>query len=435
VRPARPLVFLILAGFAATASAAVITVDPVAPDSATPILLTIAGSSPESCAPDRVNVQQSRNTIDVWLSATRGYPPRGCPTSPMSWTQDVRLDPLTPGFWKIRSHFVYFDRLRGESETEIFVREANPRFVADPMVVPANTPGQQVRLGDFRNVDLCPASRCLNPVVTVGGIAVAARVGPEVVLDLPPMAPGPADVVIQTEGGTFTVRQAIVFYDPAAAVNESLFERFLVPVSLNANGAHGSVWRTDVSMMHPARVSTNLVPLTPGEPVELTDGAIPNDDRGFFIIVPRQRADDLVFSAFIRDVSREDDRFGTELPIVRQRDFRAGAIDFLNLPIGAKFRSALRIYALEKNIEGVSAYLTASDDISGGFSRVELQGSDDRDRPAYGIVSDLQRTDYPGRLPEGRYRLRISGPLSVRIWAMVTVTNNETQEVTIITPQ
>jgi len=98
-------------------------------------------------------------------------------------------------------------------------------------------------------------------------------------------------------------------------------------------------------------------------------------------------------------------------------DFTTGRIVLLGVPADPRFRLTLRIYSLAQttgpvNVEGLGRQLFL---IPGG----------DLHEPSYAEVSDLPRT-------LNRVVLQSSG---APIWAFITVTNNDTQQITTITPQ
>jgi len=122
--------------------------------------------------------------------------------------------------------------------------------------------------------------------------------------------------------------------------------------------------------------------------------------------------------------------------VVRENEFLSGALTLVNIPTDSRFRETLRIYAVSDTATVVhlrvvplrSATPVAEEDLplrSGdAFGYV----------PAYAEISLRDR--YP-QLANGQpVRLEISAPRpDLLLWAFVSVTNNETQHVTTVTPQ
>jgi hypothetical protein len=163
---------------------------------------------------------------------------------------------------------------------------------------------------------------------------------------------------------------------------------------------------------------------------------VPESAPAALIQVPSDSVDSLEFALRVRDVSRQSDSWGTEVPMVREdRAFRR-PFDLLNVPLQARFRQMLRIYDFEDRTGG-TVRVQYYDMTTGQLlkeSVVTLLAPTGIFTPAY-LQSDVfsQLGDRPG---VDRIRVRISPTSDAqRLWAMVSVTNNVTQEVTMITPQ
>jgi hypothetical protein len=234
------------------------------------------------------------------------------------------------------------------------------------------------------------------------------------------------------------VRDAFHYYDPKQPPDRALFARVLLPVTYNGGG-QSSIWRTEITAVSGL---FHLVPLfgtaarVGDEPVSLVPG-VPNDDRGVFVHPLRQLAENLQFSAVVREVSRDPDAAGAQLPIVRERDFGTRDIDFPSVPMGSRVRATLRVYLLD----APSATCKASLIVAGEPLPVSVTATASRDRddrPAFAIFNDLGSRLTRGEVTPARYHVRVNavGPEGpVRFWAFITITDNETQQVTILSPQ
>jgi hypothetical protein len=246
--------------------------------------------------------------------------------------------------------------------------------------------------------------------------------------------------------------------------NAQPFERFLLPIYLPhpVHGIAGSVWNTTLSIQNPSSSEFHIEWCSPdpGEGCqailrasarlasgETQDGLPPPEvgvhGRVLYITPLSQPAGDprvLEFHLRVFDSSRSDLNSGTEIPVVRQRDFRRTTAHLLNVPIHAKFRLLLRVY--EMDLPQAEFAIRVYDHDFGTFVserrmtiRVPRPESTFRFMPAYGDIGDLADVPRPLGFP---VRLRIEvEPLTPgsAFWTFVSVTNNDTQQITLVTPQ
>jgi hypothetical protein len=67
---------------------------------------------------------------------------------------------------------------------------------------------------------------------------------------------------------------------------------------------------------------------------------------GFLYYLQKGAAEDVGFSLHISDLSRSSQNVGTEVGVVRERDFRT-TVDILNVPIDGRSRATLRLYGTD----------------------------------------------------------------------------------------
>jgi hypothetical protein len=252
------------------------------------------------------------------------------------------------------------------------------------------------------------------------------------------------------------------------------YHLLLVPVFSFVPGAHGSQWETSVSLASVEHDATMPVSLLAddasgcGSP----DGIISHhkvrsicsgfaSPSGLFLYVPRAfPLDQLKATSRVRDLSRQASSAGTQIPVVRESEFRPTDILLLDIPSDARFRSNLRIYAgaafgagtpfLDPWPQGVTVDVFDSRalDVFPALASVNLElslpeviaGSPFYVRPGYASIGDLVAT-FPQLASVPRYTIRIrtgqpitSPPITLSSWAFVTITNNDTQEVTTVSP-
>lgn len=343
------------------------------------------------------------------------------------------------------------------AEQTLVVREANPRFDVRP-----NTRGavnDVIRLvgNDLVHCVVGPQPPLVCDPVTVHFGTTAAEIisvsFDQIWVKQPLLAPGTYDVTIERPGVPLTAIAA--FHVPKAApamVNESFYARVLLPVFWSGPGAFGAQWQSEATAWN-----GNEYPLTPAHatifhiqcPITTCDSRVPGNSTatvnadgstvtGVVEELPRQATAKSDFGLVIRDTSRADKDLGTEIPVVRDSQLFARTFSIPNVPADARYRLTLRLYDLD-GVEGVfslriytngAPYPTVTESIA-------LTAQESLRNGGFAIVNDLI-AKYP--------QLAGSGPLRVEIdplirhgarsaWGFITVTNNDTQHVTVISPQ
>ena len=225
------------------------------------------------------------------------------------------------------------------------------------------------------------------------------------------------------------------------------FERLLLPVfTESVSGAYGSLFLTELRMstkesgqeakvygLEPgcdvsACIFRNLfedyLPITEVDQADFTHWG----DPGWFLYVPKTDVESLTANLRVYDITRDALNFGTEMPIVRSSEFIDNRIVLNGVPTDPRFRNTLRIYsALEIDVvvtvEG-RAPVTLS-----------LAGATDIFNPAYAIFTDFPIGSEPVNVTIDVVHGPVPSIVSNAIWAFITVTNNETQLISTITPQ
>lgn len=240
----------------------------------------------------------------------------------------------------------------------------------------------------------------------------------------------------------------------AAAQSPTDFEPILLPVSLGepVAGAFSSQWTTDFRVTAVGGdvrfEETEQCGACPAQLLIFANGSLANvfgnyadETPGELIWLSRADAANARFTLRIRDLSRQSLTWGTEIPVVRESQYRQRPITLLNVPLDARFRVTLRAYDPDVHdnaafrfdfIDAESGALLASRTVAavskpsghGGFRRVA----------GCAQIGDVRST-----LPEltaAVVRVDIA-PVNgaTRFWAFGSATNDDTQHVTLITPQ
>lgn len=289
----------------------------------------------------------------------------------------------------------------------------------------------------------CEQADCSGVTVRVGGEPVAITVAEDgaIWFTAPDHEPGMADVTVQQGSSVMTSPAALYYYwddrDFAA------YTPILFPVILHAQGAFGSQWRSEATVSNPAPWTVyaeytlhNLGPcIGPCDPpfgpksLEKFHNGYP---QGTVMWAPRSEAEQLALSLRIRDVSRQEQGYGTEIPVVRERDFFHGEnIRLLDVPLDPRYRVKVRIYMIEPVL---APALNGAVRWRSGDMVLHAPFTFTRRPSAFVIAPWYAEVDLPAGTAGERVNLEVLMPLDAIGWAFATVTNNETQQVTIVAP-
>jgi hypothetical protein len=271
-------------------------------------------------------------------------------------------------------------------------------------------------------------------------------------------------ITLRLAGLETTLANAFV-YDNFATVSRDDYVQYLIPVTgQHKRGSNGSLWTTEWTIFNGsqwhltmiwAHCAPNVSPcpsptIAPRTTARHGSYASGFDSDGGFVYVPKQLVPYMSSSLRVRDISGGANNFGAEVPFVRVgRDYtnqERGVHVLVDIPTDPKYRVTLRIYGEAEAPH--TAYVTIygeSSDVPLERHDVELNGIVNVAfdpfplRPAYAEIDPLSPAVRASgeriRIAVGaQYDFLISPPLVRPIYAFVSVTNNETQQVTTITP-
>ena len=218
--------------------------------------------------------------------------------------------------------------------------------------------------------------------------------------------------------------------------------RVLLPVAAftPVAGANGSVWTTDIVARN---IGTRVVQLlfsdcgtvlcpepyatiAPNSTIHL----LRNSPAGATVLMSSAEAVNVVFSARVRDLSRQSETWGTEIPVVDVAELSSSAAHLLNIPSGAEFRVTLRIYdfsGFDPRSFRVRVFPLEGDTPMNEtvVSTLHVPGE---------AMTQATVTDLLSRGETGAVRFEITAlSEGTRFWAFASVTNNVTQHVTVVT--
>ncbi|HUR80572.1 MAG TPA: IPT/TIG domain-containing protein [Thermoanaerobaculia bacterium] len=176
-------------------------------------------------------------------------------------------------------------------------------------------------------------------------------------------------------------------------------------------------------------------PILPDRPFRIGTGETVLDTRcnpgvGRLFFVPAAHVEDFAANLRVTDITRQAQSHGVEVPVVRLRDFTTSRIVLLGVPIDPRVRNTLRIYGLPG---GAQSLIVTIGDVA---RTINLQEPASMYEPSYAQFSDFPvnaiATDNTISVTIDQMRNGIVPPTAV--WAMVSVTNNDTQQITLVTP-
>ncbi len=237
-----------------------------------------------------------------------------------------------------------------------------------------------------------------------------------------------------------------------SAAAEPVFEKVLLPVvsSTPTPGAFGSLWRTQVTFLNRGADPLGITGLFPCPVEPCTEGALPPNSTvemvpranssptvGQFLGIDPSRQQDLRIDLRVFDASRSATSFGTQVPVVFESGAETRPVNLLGVATTAPFRALLRIYDFDRdashavtvNFYRPSNDLNAADQLINSTTATLVPGPDNNE-PGYAQV-DVSAS----ALGQSPVRIEVR-PLStgLRFWVMASVTNNDTQQVTLVTP-
>lgn len=244
----------------------------------------------------------------------------------------------------------------------------------------------------------------------------------------------------------------------AEAVAASTYERILLPVyGPRVAGAYGSSWEVETWVHYSGPEPTEGVPrlavcqiTCPGptwsflpdeQPVRVETAYV---GSSLLLYVDSTLADFFHVSSRVKELSRGVG-LGTDIPVVRESQMGEAPLHLLNVPLNLASRATLRIYALPEVLDPeveVSYFRmpdvpTEAPPVLRRTERVRLQRFEATEgyliHPSSATLTGLE---WLPELADDAATWVVITPLTpgLRIWGIVSVTDNASQQVTLITP-
>jgi len=247
---------------------------------------------------------------------------------------------------------------------------------------------------------------------------------------------------------------------PNAEPNPENFMPVIVPLTARTiHGANGSIWTSELHVLNespwllrmPGPETLILAPpVDPAialsewetKPVELR--ARDNSVDGAFLYVPLPLVPSTKFSLRVRDTSKNAGNLGVEIPVFSGPD-SAGELTLIDIPTDPQYRSTLRIYGWTSApmTVGVTVYPENGNTAIEHYD-VTLSGVVTLDAvpyPPYPAHASFDPLTAPVRASGQRVRIELTNygqnvsPPLPNLAAFLSLTNNETQQVTIVQAQ
>jgi hypothetical protein len=407
---------------------------------------TLSGVWPNGCLPAAKGFVVDGSTITLHLDATS---PLGvlCSQNLPPYSRSWHLGVLPAGGYTV---IAVADQGSTSSElarAPLIVRDAETLFIS-PYAVP--TSGGPIGLAN--------PFFLAGATLTIGGVTVPANseVDGALFANAPPHATGVVDVAVNAANGTVASKAALIYYDPSAA-DPAVFEPILFPISFQGPGAFGSQWITE-SFLYSSGSAANIRDALPcagcstGSSAAFFRDPLPcagcstmftlgtsrlinnGNPWGHVLYALRGTTGALELASRIRDTSRQAITAGTEVPVVRERDFR-GLLRFMNIPVDPKYRITLRLWALGDYPQYIFA-IDAVPALQNSLSLTRIPGTSMWFGSADVTATIQLAAGNPTNLlvtpsPYGSNNPAFTPP----IWGMLSITNNDTQQVTIVSAQ
>lgn len=261
----------------------------------------------------------------------------------------------------------------------------------------------------------------------------------------PPHVPGTVPVTIFEYDVLLETGKTFNYVGDASGLQERILVPLLTPP---VHGAFGSEFHTQFDAYNASGNAVVILGLDPPCFLSVCPPPLPHilnpgkhlssveflGTPGRFLYVPAALADDVVFHLRVHDVTRAALNFGTEIPVVRESEMPSDRVTLIGVPTDPRFRNTLRIYSTGEAYVDV----TFTDGIQTIVRQVTLPAGNDIFEPAYATISDFPTFASGAKeidVEVAATSVLLDPPQIVPLWAFISVTNNETQVITTITPQ
>lgn len=240
-----------------------------------------------------------------------------------------------------------------------------------------------------------------------------------------------------------------------------VLQRVLVPLTaVDLPGTNNALWRTQTTVMLASETNVDVRPHSCSElsPALCIDPALPlnrpfdisliptyrhgGSPNGQFFYVPAEDYGKFRVNSRVFDVARLEQTAGAEIPIAREHDFVNRTVSMVGIPVASQFRHTLRVYGFDAQEEPVQISLFVGEETVPRVVQVNTLAKQPGSTTFVDVLPthpSFHQLQLDQMMPLGGITtpLRIDvKPLGTgRIWAFISVTNNNTHHVTTFSAQ
>jgi hypothetical protein len=442
-----------------------ISISPPTPQSGQSFQLQIDSGWGDSCVPGnpRVLVVNKRVVIDFTLTGGGVCLPAGSP-----WKETIDIPPLGSGRYVLIGRLIDFDGPVILFKVNVDVAGPPNGITGVSSSFDASAGNRVVRIyGSFP----CSGDPCAVPSVIFGSKPAEAveRVSASEIDAVVPAQTQvtTVDLKVQGPGYSYVLPSGFTY----VSLND--FEPILVPMFTRKPiaGAYGSSWITELSFVNLSGIELDpetdiffvshscdfdpcTLPLISPHAVLSLPLTMPRADSDVpptvMLYVRRSLAPYIAAELRVRDVSRQAETWGTEIPVVRESRM-SWSLALLDVPMRAGFRQMLRLYMPDyvgccatrvqfftnggDLLTSRDIFLKHPDGSIGGLVPPPYIREGSRQFPLQPAYAQLDLSTVPELAGQDTVWIRAQSYAVIPLWAFVSVTNDATQHVTTITPQ
>jgi len=234
-------------------------------------------------------------------------------------------------------------------------------------------------------------------------------------------------------------------------VFEPTVEEVIIPIAFKPiSAAFGTRWVSDISVFNDSDDAVAIEPelcsslgwkfvcdhpirrIPPRSSMRIEPVSEWPDNPAMILLPPADHASNLHFTVRLRETSRDPDGPGTEIPVLRTRDFQRQKVWLPSIPTSTRFRATLRVFTTSDVVT-----VRVRDNATGELlSERETRRYYPTDGGAFGTLTFSDLLESALVRAHEKVRIEVESPSSyMTVWAMVTLTDNESQRVQIFTPQ
>ena len=254
------------------------------------------------------------------------------------------------------------------------------------------------------------------------------------------------------------------------------YEPVLVPVYFFGPGAHGSMWVTKLDVTNSGNSEVvfprayfhgdpvcpavcGCGPITRVEMLQVKEVcSIYQGTMGLLLWVPKEslQNEEIHVTSRVLDTTRQAESAGTEIPTIRLADLKGDRLVLVDVPLDSRFRAGIRAYDIYGE-DGATVLMRIYDheELRKGQPDPLVETTLTLSQPIRNIVPEpfpgnpafLHLGDLAAAYPQlagvKSVTIELHAAFSIadppkptgRFWAFSTITNNDTQEITIVTPR